>query len=226
MNGGLDSAPLGTTQRAAEIIRQGIRAGTFAPGQHLVEVDITSRLKISRSSFREALQQLAGEGLVTLNRYRGAYICILSRRTIDDLLALLEPLVTLAARRAAAVDDPAGKAELTASAERAAGDRRAGGENSSYLVLRQQFYDVLFRLADNNELPRVTPLGRADLFRAQIRPFQVIEQQRRHSEGYGRIAAAIVSGDAAAAGRAVADHFAETRAMLDQLPAEAFATED
>jgi len=220
-----DPPSTGTAERAVEIIRQGIRGGSFAPGQHLVEIDITSRLGISRSSFREALQQLAGEGLVTLSRYRGAYICILSRKSIDDLIAVLEPLVALAARRAARAAGEEGKQELATIASQAIADRREGGEHSAYLVLRQSFYDVLFRLADNNELPRVTPLGRADLFRAQIRPFQPIDDQRRHADGYRRIADAVISGNIESAGKAVAAHFAETRAMLDRLPETAFANE-
>ncbi len=215
----------GTAERAVEIIRQGIRAGAFAPGQHLVEIDITARLKISRSSFREALQQLAGEGLVSLSRYRGAYICILSRKTIDDLLAVLEPLVILAARRAAQATNAQSKRDLAAVAEQAIADRRDGGEPSAYLALRQSFYDLLFRLAENNELPRVTPLGRADLFRAQIRPFQPIEEQRRHAEGYCRIADAVIAGNADGAEKMVAAHFAETHAMIDRLPETAFASE-
>lgn len=218
-----EPATTGTAERAVEIIRQGIRAGSFAPGQHLVEIDITTRLKISRSSFREALQQLSGEGLVTLSRYRGAYICMLGRKTISDLLAVLEPLVTLAAQRAACAADMSGKQELADVAELAIADRRQGGEQSAYLVLRQGFYDVLFRLADNTELPRVTPLGRADLFRAQIRPFQALDEQRRHAEGYRRIADAVMAGDPGSAEQMVAAHFAETRAMIERLPTDAFA---
>jgi DNA-binding GntR family transcriptional regulator len=176
---------------------------------------------------RKHPDDLAAEAVDILQKIlTGGPLADASRKAIDDLLAVLEPLVILVARRAATATDQAGKNELAAVANRAIADRREGGEHSAYLALRQGFYDLLFRLADNNELPRVTPLGRADLFRAQIRPFQPIEEQRRHADGYRLIAEAIAAGDAGTAEKMVAAHFAETRAMLDRLPPIAFANEN
>lgn len=90
-----------TTDRVAEAITSGIRAGIFVPGQHLLEPDLTRRLGISRGSLREGLKHLAAAGIVTLNRFRGAYISTLDRKSVLDLLDTLEPLCRLAARLAA-----------------------------------------------------------------------------------------------------------------------------
>ena len=215
----------GTAGRAGEIIRRGIRSGFLAPGQHLVEVDITARFKISRSSFREALQPLVSEGLIALHRYRGASICILSRRAIDDLLEVLEPLVQLAAFKASLAGDFEGKQRLSAIAGSAVSYFEGPGTHSTQLALRRNFYEVLFRMAGNSELPRVTPLGRADLLRTQVKPYQPTEEQRRHVEGYVRIAEAIVAERSAVIEKMVAAHFAETRAMIGRLPPGAFGDE-
>ncbi len=88
--------------------------------------------------------------------------------------------------------------------------------------MRQAFYDALFEVSGNDELPRVTPLRRADLFRAQIRPYQTPEQQHRHADGYQMIAEQVLNGDEDAADNAVREHFAATRAMIDELPGQAF----
>ncbi|GGY91806.1 GntR family transcriptional regulator [Novosphingobium colocasiae] len=213
-------ATTGTTEKVADAIRNGIRTGQFVPGQHLVEAELTLRLQISRSSLREALRHLNGDGIVAIHRYRGAHICRLSRRDTRDLLAVLEQLVRLAARLAAASTHE--KRALMDAALDAARRHDEDGDHRSYIAIRQAFYDCLFEVAANRELPRVTPLRRADLFRAQMRPYQSWEQQQIHTAGYRRIAQAVVAGNVEAAEAAVQALFAETRAMVTALPDAAF----
>ncbi|MCB5425931.1 GntR family transcriptional regulator [Altererythrobacter sp. CC-YST694] len=62
---------------AAEIgdwIRNQIRSRRLVPGQRLVEVDIIRKTGGSRFKVREALQRLEGEGLVTIEEFRGASV--------------------------------------------------------------------------------------------------------------------------------------------------------
>jgi DNA-binding GntR family transcriptional regulator len=215
------STPIvGTTEKVASAIRNGIRNGQFVPGQHLVEAELTLRLQISRSSLREALRHLSGDGIVAIHRYRGAHICRLSRRETRDLLEVLEQLVRLAARLAAT--SPHEKRNLMDAALEAAQRHDEDGDHRSYLAVRQAFYDCLFEVAGNKELPRVTPLRRADLFRAQIRPYQSWEQQQAHTAGYCLIAQTVIAGDVEASEKAVAALFAATHAMLSVLPDIAF----
>src|SRR2546422_10960976 len=60
-------------ERAAELIRERILAGDFASGDRLVEARIAEQLGISRGPLREALKQLAAEGLVREEPRRGAF---------------------------------------------------------------------------------------------------------------------------------------------------------
>jgi DNA-binding GntR family transcriptional regulator len=212
------------TDKVSTAIRQGIRTGRFVPGQHLVEADLTRRLGISRGSLREALKRLAADGIVTLNHYRGAYISVLDRKSVDDLLDVLEQLNRLAAANAARNCVTNADRERIENAVAAVKRHRDGADPGQYLTLRQSFYDALFEVGGNRELARVTPLSRADLFRAQVRPFQSLQQQRRHVDGYAAIAAAVLSGDPARAERAVKRHFAATRRSVASLPPEAFDT--
>jgi DNA-binding GntR family transcriptional regulator len=216
-------ATIGTTEKVADAIRSGIRTGQFVPGQHLVEAELTLRLQISRSSLREALRHLSGDGIVAIHRYRGAHIHRLSRREVRDLLEVLEQLVQLAARLGAA-SGQANRSLMDAALD-AARRHDADGDHRSYIAVRQAFYDCLFEVAGNQELPRVTPLRRADLFRAQIRPYQTREQQDSHTEGYRLIAQTVNAGDVAAAEDAVAALFAQTHRMVDMLPDVAFEME-
>lgn len=210
------------TDRVADAITRGIRAGMFVPGQHLLEPDLTRRLGISRGSLREALKHLAAAGIVTLNRFRGAYIGTLDRKSVLDLLDTLEPLARLAAKLAA--QHCGGAAEKARIREAAAAiDAASRSHNAArYLEQRRHFYDTLIDIGGNRELERVIPLSRTDLFRAQVETIQSEAQRKRHAAGYAKIARAVIDGDAAAAERAVRTHFAGTRQTMNELPADAF----
>lgn len=216
----------GATDKVYQAITRGIRAGTFVPGQHLLEPELTRRIGISRGSLREALKHLAAAGIVTLSRYRGAYISALDKKSVLDLLDTLEPLACLAAQLAAKhCDTPEKKQRMRAAA---AGVEAAsnGGIRSSYLEHRRHFYDTMVEIGGNRELARVMPLPRTDLFRAQVERVQNEQQHNRHASGYVKIAAAIIQGDGNGAQRAIKRHFDGTRKTISELPTHAFPTSD
>jgi DNA-binding GntR family transcriptional regulator len=210
------------TEKVTDTITQGIRAGVFVPGQHLLEPDLTRRLGISRGSLRESLKHLAAAGIVTLTRYRGAYIGILDRKSVLDLLDTLEPLARLAARLAAKnCTSDIMRAKML---EAAVNIDAAGGNRAQYLEYRRRFYDTMIDIGGNRELARAMPLSRTDLFRAQIETVQTEQQRKLHASGYSKIANAIVAQDADAADRAVKKHFDGTRKTMLELPDHAFPT--
>lgn len=217
-----DDSLASATDRVSDAVTRGIRAGTFVPGQHLLEPDLTRRLGISRGSLREALKHLAAAGIVTLNRFRGAYISTLDHKSVLDLLDTLEPLARLAARLAAqGCTDDAARARMRDAA--AAIDAASRSHNHGrYLEQRRHFYDTLIDIGGNRELERVIPLSRTDLFRAQVETVQSEAQRRRHADGYAKIAQAVIEQDPVAAERAVRNHFAGTRRTMNELPAHAF----
>jgi DNA-binding GntR family transcriptional regulator len=53
-------------ERALEALRSAITSGQYRPGDHLREVELASRLGVSRGTIREALRHLQQEGLVTI----------------------------------------------------------------------------------------------------------------------------------------------------------------
>jgi len=208
--------------RVSEAILQGIRSGSFVPGQHLLEPDLTRRLGISRGSLREALKHLAAAGIVTLNRFRGAYISTLDRKSVLDLLDTLEPLARLGARLAAencGTDAQRKRMQVAAANIDAATKERNRG---LYLDRRRQFYDAMIDIGGNMELARAMPLSRTDLFRAQVETIQTERQRMLHASGYAKITKAIVENDPVSADKAVKKHFDGTRKTINELPPHAF----
>lgn len=219
---GLPSA----TQRVTDAITRGIRAGLFVPGQHLLEPDLVKRLGIGRGSLREALKHLAADGIVTLSRYRGAYIASLDRKSVFDLLDTLEPLTRLGARLAAEHCRTAETRERMRRASELIGAASRSGDHRAYLEQRRNFYDTVIDIGGNRELARTMPLSRTDLFRAQVETAQTPQQRARHAAGYAKIAQAIIDANPDAADRAVRRHFESVRRTMADLPGAAFPSFD
>lgn len=75
-------------------LRQAILRGTIPGGARLVQADVARDLQVSTTPVREALRDLATEGLVRLDPHRGAIVHRLSydeTREIHDIMKLLEP---------------------------------------------------------------------------------------------------------------------------------------
>lgn len=210
------------SDRVADSILQDIRNGRLVPGQHLLEPELTSRLGISRGSLREALKHLAAAGIVTLSRFRGAYISTLDLKSVLDLLDTLEPLARLGARLAASNSKDKKSCKALLDSARTLGELQAGARRGDYLNERRRFYDIMIEMGGNTELARVMPLSRTDLFRAQVETRQSEQQRRRHADGYIKIAEAIARQDPVAADKAVAAHFEGTRKTMRELSEDVF----
>ncbi|MEJ5978877.1 GntR family transcriptional regulator [Novosphingobium sp. PS1R-30] len=208
--------------KVADTIIRGIRSGTFVPGQHLVEPDLMHRIGISRGSLREALKHLSVAGIVTLTRFRGAYIAALDRKTTLDLLDVLEPLARLAARLAARNCDTKEKRLALRAAAFAVEEANKSLNRGKYLEQRRNFYTVLIGIGGNCELERAMPLTRADLFRAQAEARKSEKQRLRHISGYAKVTKAVTEQDVGAADRAVQSHFGGTRQTIRELPEDVF----
>ena len=108
---------------AVRRLRAEIVGGAFAPGERLVEEQLTRRLGISRAPLREALRLLGQQGLVEHLPRRGVRVVALSARDIDELFSLRDVLERFALECAlgrGGVPDPDGLAV-------APGRRRADG---------------------------------------------------------------------------------------------------
>nr|WP_072514784.1 GntR family transcriptional regulator [Ndongobacter massiliensis] len=76
-----------------QILKDEICAGCYKPGQWLQENELADRLSVSRSPIREALRQLASDGLVVEIPNKGVFVKEFTSRDIEevyDLRVLLE----------------------------------------------------------------------------------------------------------------------------------------
>ncbi len=81
----------------ADAIRNAIFAGRIDLGQRLVEEELASMLNVSRGPVREALVVLSQEGLVHMERHRGATVAQLGLDEVHEIYTLRMALERLAA---------------------------------------------------------------------------------------------------------------------------------
>ncbi|MBY5345154.1 GntR family transcriptional regulator [Rhizobium leguminosarum bv. viciae] len=89
----IDKPPVTLREMALERLRNAIIAGTFRPGQRLVERPLCDKLGVSRSVIREVLRYLEAEGLVETVPKQGPIVALIAwdqARQIYDIRIALE----------------------------------------------------------------------------------------------------------------------------------------
>ncbi|MEM7736158.1 MAG: GntR family transcriptional regulator [Deinococcota bacterium] len=94
-----DLRPTSLREQVVEHIRQAIVEGQLKPGDHMVEVQLTEQLGISRTPLREALILLEREGLVETIRHKGTYVRSFSVNDVDDIFSMRTTLENFAGER-------------------------------------------------------------------------------------------------------------------------------
>ncbi len=133
----------------AAAIRERIVAGDYAPGQRLVEADLTADLGASRGTVRTALIQLEQTGLVERIANRGARVRTID---VDDAVRLLEVRMVVEGLCAARAAENATSADVAELREIAAAmrDAVAAGETAVYSDLNARLHEAVRRIADQH----------------------------------------------------------------------------
>jgi DNA-binding GntR family transcriptional regulator len=122
-----------------EALRQGILGGTLGGGARLVQTEIAQQLGVSTTPVREALRDLAREGLVQLDAHRGGVVNQLTYKDlleIHELCRLVEPE---AMRQVVSVADDS----MLAGARGLAGQMRSEPDAARWAELNRQFHGQL-----------------------------------------------------------------------------------
>ena len=75
-------------EQVYKILRDDICQGVYAPGTRLQEVELAENLSVSRSPVREALRQLAADGLLLEIPNKGVYVKEFTVRDIEEIYEL------------------------------------------------------------------------------------------------------------------------------------------
>ena len=78
----------------ADVLREAIMCGTLKGGQALRQDELANRFGLSRIPVREALRQLEGEGLVTVQPHCGTIVSQISGAELQELCEIRVALET------------------------------------------------------------------------------------------------------------------------------------
>jgi DNA-binding GntR family transcriptional regulator len=132
-------------------LRKMIVRGMFDGGQHLSEAALAETFEVSRGPIREAFVALEREGLLTLERHRGARVTVLSQPDIDEIYTLRTALERLAVERAVRFATDADFAAMDAAVDEL---KRAVKAVDVHRVvdLDVRFHDLIYQAAHHSRL--------------------------------------------------------------------------
>ena len=199
----------GLHEQAATRLRMLIVRGDLAPGESLLESEISEALGISRTPLREALKQLASEGLVELRLNRGAIVAPFRR---EELLELFEAVAGIerCAAELAATRMVARDVERLEALQQKIEWHHDRGELRDYFETNQQIHSTIVGFARNAVLKSTHDVL---LPRAERARFFALSVQGRWNESvreHHDILTALKKKDGERAGRLLGHHVLRT----------------
>lgn len=199
----------GLHEQAATRLRLLIVRGDLAPGQQLLEADLSDALGVSRTPLREALKQLASEGLVELRLNRSAIVAPLRREELTELFEALSGIERCAAELAATRMEPRDVEQLEAL--QASIERHHGrGEMRHYFEINQQIHRTIVGFARNGVLKAMHEVLLPRAERARFLGLSVLGRWDESVRDHHEILEALKAGDASRAGQLLGHHVRRT----------------
>jgi DNA-binding GntR family transcriptional regulator len=193
--------------RARDALRSAILQGEYQPGERLVEAQLSERFEVSRFNVRVALQELAGEGLVEIQRNRGAQVRKVSLDEaieITEVRMMLEGLVAARAAERVSADQASELDEIGLLMRRAVNAE----EFRRYSDLNQRLHALVRSIAAHRTADGIIETLRGQLIRHQFMLSMLPGRPQVSLPQHERIIEAIRDRDPKAAESAMREHIA------------------
>jgi GntR family transcriptional regulator of vanillate catabolism len=203
-----------------DTLRSSILAGDYKPGERIFEVNLSERLKVSRTPIREALKALAGEGLLDYVPNRGYHV---REYSVDDIVQAYEiraSLEGLAAKRAAQLGM---SAEERAIMEAALRDgeallnkgRLSAADRNQYGIINAAIHGAIHAASQSRMLRDMLRQSQqiAPSSHRNVIAFELSDVRRRHDDHH-RIYEAILCRDGGRAELLMRDHVESIKVSL------------
>jgi Transcriptional regulators len=202
--------------RVYDQIRDAIFSGKLMPGERLTETKLSTDFDVSRVVIREALQQLAYDGLVVQNSYKGTNVVKLSSDEVNDLLSVRILLESEAVRSAKERLTESDKKMLAAMVK----ELDSIDDPFRHTALDFEFHQKLWELSGNQSLKRVLTYLTSPFF-----AMAVIVRQSRKFDPYlkkakigkhSKLIDALVRGSTDEAVHAIREHIEQNRKNIGE----------
>lgn len=148
-------------------LRQAILKGDLKPGERLMEIQLATKLGVSRTPVREAIRKLELEGLVLMVPRKGAEVAQITEKSMVDVLEIRRALEELAVRLACERMTPEGLKELKQAEERF--EKVLGKKDITTVAGADvEFHDAILRATDNQKLIQLLSQFREQMYRYRV----------------------------------------------------------
>lgn len=150
-----------------QTLRTAILKGDLKPGERLMELQLASKLGVSRTPIREAIRMLEQEGLAIMIPRKGAEVARMTEKDMEDVLQIRCSLEELAVRLACQNITQMEMQELRVAMEQFR-EKTTTEDIAAIAQADVNFHDVLYKSADNPKL-----LGLLNNLREQMYRYRV-----------------------------------------------------
>lgn len=184
-------------------LRRLLLEGELKPGEWLREADVAETLAVSRTPVREAVRQLAQEGLLVIEANRGVRVRGLSIDEAADTYEVRAQLEGMAARLAARNITAAGRTALEEHLRLMKGVDPS--DQAEHIRVDNEFHALVARLSNNSVLEEITLQLSDRVMRVKILTRDINVSALARAQ-HARIVAAIAAGNESGAERAMREH--------------------
>ena len=200
------SSGLLVRQQAIASLRAAILSFQLRPGDRLVERELVEQFGVSRTTIREALRELAAEGLVTVVPQKGARVCAPSLEDAGDLYEARAVLESMLVRRFVDRASDEEVRELVAVVDNYEAVTRRTTDPIELLAAKDKFYEVLIRGARSSTFKQLLEGIKARVQALRATSLSVPGRAAETVVELKAITVAAVDRDAPLAAKLCADH--------------------
>lgn len=150
-----------------QTLREAILKGELKPGERLMELQLASKLGVSRTPIREAIRMLEQEGLAVTIPRKGAEVAKMTEKNMEDVLQIREALDELAVQIACDKMTEQQLVELTFAMKNFENAIQSG--NLKKIVEYDvEFHDIIYEATDNPRLVTLLNNLREQIYRYRV----------------------------------------------------------
>ena len=200
----------GRADAISKKIADEIVLGRFEPGSRLDEVMLANLFNVSRTPVREALKQLATQGLVVCRPNRGAVVAEMTTEQLDRMFEAIGELEAGCARHAAIRMTETNR-DLLCSLHAQCRDAMRAGDFERYDRLNQELHHVIILSSCNPVLIEMTMSLRHRVSPFRRSQFRDVERMSASFEEHAVIVEALLAHDVTTAYREMRAHLLSAR---------------
>ena len=197
-------------------LREAILKGELKPGERLMELQLASKLGVSRTPIREAIRMLELEGLAVTIPRKGAEVAKMTVKDMEDVLEVREALDELAAKIACNKIKEE-QLQTLSKVKDAFEESTKTTDIKQIAMYDEKFHDVIYESTGNVRLVNLLNNLREQIYRYRVEYLKNVEVYPRLIEEHETILKALQDRNQELVVEAMRDHVENQATAVTQI---------